>query len=147
MFHGRNLRKHRISQTGYIYSVTICTNNKIRYFDEFYRARLVINALKFQDKRDFTKTYAFVLMPDHLHWVFELRESSLDKIIHSVKSYTSHQVGFRLWQEGYYEHTIRSDSSLLKQSRYVVANPLRAGLVDDIGKYPHWDAVWLNGDI
>ncbi|WP_438281431.1 hypothetical protein [Pseudomonas alabamensis] len=25
----------------------------------------------------------------------------------------------------------------------VQANPLRAGLVDRVGAYPHWDAVWL----
>ncbi|MFM2004374.1 MAG: hypothetical protein RLZZ09_29 [Pseudomonadota bacterium] len=28
-------------------------------------------------------------------------------------------------------------------ARYNVVNPLRAGLVDRIGDYPHWDAAWL----
>jgi hypothetical protein len=28
-------------------------------------------------------------------------------------------------------------------ARYIVANPLRAGLVEHLGDYPHWDAVWL----
>ena len=28
-------------------------------------------------------------------------------------------------------------------SRYIVANPLRAGLVENIGEYSHWDAIWL----
>lgn len=28
-------------------------------------------------------------------------------------------------------------------ARYMVANPLRAGLVSSIREYPHWDAVWL----
>jgi hypothetical protein len=28
-------------------------------------------------------------------------------------------------------------------ARYIVGNPLQAGLVDRIGDYPHWDAVWL----
>jgi putative transposase len=28
-------------------------------------------------------------------------------------------------------------------ARYIVANPLRAGLVERLGDYPHWDAVWL----
>ena len=31
-------------------------------------------------------------------------------------------------------------------ARYVIANPLRAGLVDEIGKYPYWDAVWLGNE-
>jgi len=28
-------------------------------------------------------------------------------------------------------------------ARYIVANPLRAGLVERLGDYPLWDAVWL----
>jgi hypothetical protein len=28
-------------------------------------------------------------------------------------------------------------------ARYVVANPLRAGLVKRLGDYPLWDAIWL----
>ena len=31
----------------------------------------------------------------------------------------------------------------LATARYVVANPLRAGLVTSIGDYPFWDAAWL----
>jgi hypothetical protein len=28
-------------------------------------------------------------------------------------------------------------------ARYIIANPLRAGLAESIGDYPHWDAIWL----
>jgi len=28
-------------------------------------------------------------------------------------------------------------------ARYIVANPLRAGLVSRVGDYPLWDACWL----
>jgi hypothetical protein len=28
-------------------------------------------------------------------------------------------------------------------ARYVVANPLRAGLVQKLGDYPLWDAIWV----
>jgi hypothetical protein len=31
-------------------------------------------------------------------------------------------------------------------ARYVVANPLRAGLAQSLGHYSHWDAVWLEAD-
>jgi hypothetical protein len=26
--------------------------------------------------------------------------------------------------------------------RYIVGNPLRAGLVTGLGDYPHWDTQW-----
>ncbi|MGH8412134.1 MAG: REP-associated tyrosine transposase, partial [Pseudomonas sp.] len=38
---------------------------------------------------------------------------------------------------------IRRDEDLPAVARYIVANPLRAGLVEKIGDYPLWDAVWL----
>ena len=36
-----------------------------------------------------------------------------------------------------------TDEDLKKTARYIVANPLRAGLVKRLGDYPHWDALWL----
>jgi putative transposase len=38
---------------------------------------------------------------------------------------------------------VRKEDDLVGLARYLVANPLRAGLVQRIGEYPHWDAVWL----
>jgi hypothetical protein len=28
-------------------------------------------------------------------------------------------------------------------ARYIIANPIRAGLVERAGDYPLWDACWL----
>jgi putative transposase len=28
-------------------------------------------------------------------------------------------------------------------ARYIVANPLRAGLVNRVEDYSHWDSIWL----
>ena len=34
---------------------------------------------------------------------------------------------------------------LIDVARYVIANPKRAGLVERVGDYPYWDAIWLDG--
>ena len=39
--------------------------------------------------------------------------------------------------------TFPSDEDLVAVARYIVANPVRAGLVKNVRDYPHWDAVWL----
>ena len=44
---------------------------------------------------------------------------------------------------GLHDHAVRSDEDFRALARYVVANPLRAGLVSQIGDYPLWDAAWL----
>jgi len=38
---------------------------------------------------------------------------------------------------------MRKEEDLQALARYIVANPLRAGLVKRVGDYPHWDAMWL----
>jgi len=48
-----------------------------------------------------------------------------------------------LWQRAYYDHAIREDEDIRKIARYIISNPLRSGLVSDIGKYSLWDAMWL----
>ncbi|MEO7253669.1 MAG: transposase, partial [Casimicrobium sp.] len=51
--------------------------------------------------------------------------------------------GASLWQDGFHDRALRRDEDLLTIARYVVANPLRAGLVQRLGDYPFWDAIWL----
>lgn len=47
------------------------------------------------------------------------------------------------WQHGYYDHALRNEEDIKQIARYIVANPLRAGLVDKIEMYPYWDAKWV----
>ncbi|TXK92695.1 hypothetical protein BMR02_16480 [Methylococcaceae bacterium HT1] len=48
-----------------------------------------------------------------------------------------------LWQDGYHDHAVRKEEDLLQIARYIIANPLRAGLVKKVADYPLWDAIWL----
>ena len=48
-----------------------------------------------------------------------------------------------LWQRAYYDRAASKDEDIRQTARYIVANPLRAGLVGDIGDYPHWDCIWM----
>ena len=48
-----------------------------------------------------------------------------------------------VWQPGFHDHAVRSGEDVVAIARYVVANPLRAGLVRSVGDYPFWNAKWL----
>ncbi len=43
----------------------------------------------------------------------------------------------------FHDRAMRKEEDLKAAARYIVANPLRAGLVERCGDYPLWDAVWL----
>ncbi len=99
--------------------------------------------LKQDEIAGFTKTLAYVVMPDHIHWLVQLEKGELCKAVKRIKSIFSQQINQRIWNAGFYDHAIREDEDLANVARYIVANPLRAGIVKKIGDYPHWDAIWL----
>ncbi len=99
--------------------------------------------LKRDEADGFTKTLAYVVMPDHIHWLVKLEKGELSKTAKRIKSIFSQQINQRVWNTGFYDHLIRTDENLVNVARYIVANPLRAGIVNNIGDYPHWDAIWL----
>ncbi|EDY87454.1 conserved hypothetical protein [gamma proteobacterium HTCC5015] len=82
-------------------------------------------------------------MPDHLHWLLQLNHEPLETVVGRVKAVTSKRIGLALWQSGFYDQALRQSESPKNLARYIVANPLRAHLVQSIGDYPHWDVAWL----
>ena len=138
------LRSGRHSQSGQIYMITVVTAKRRRVFEQFSAARTLIGYLKTENDLQRANTVAFVVMPDHLHWLMQLGEgATLSQVVRGVKSLTSHRLGYAVWQRGYHDHAVRHDEDLKAMSRYVIANPIRAGLVSSVGDYPHWDAVWI----
>jgi len=146
--HGRNLRTGRASEPGHIYLVTCVTDQRQPVFSDWRCGRLLVRVLMQEQQR--TETLAYVIMPDHLHWLMQLKEDvPLDKVMRGVKCISSDQINRllsrsgRLWQAGYHNRALRTTDNLVAAARYVVANPLRTGLVEKIGDYPLWDAAWL----
>ena len=143
-FHAKNLRIGRYSQTGQIYLVTAVTLNRQPVFADFAAARVLIGALRTTHTSGHAHTLAFVVMPDHLHWLMGLGEGAeLTPVVQAVKSVTAHRLGGRVWQRGFHDRAVRHEEDLQTMARYVVANPVRAGLVGRVGAYSHWDAVWV----
>ncbi len=147
-FHSRDLRKGRVSAPGTVYLVTAVTRNRKALFRDFQSARILVQSLHAES--DNATTLAYVVMPDHLHWLLQLKGGlSLSGVIQRIKSASAHRINRHLqargaiWQPGFHDHAVRTEEDLRQLARYVVANPLRAGLVSRIGDYPHWDAIWL----
>ncbi|EGH20668.1 hypothetical protein PSYMO_03873 [Pseudomonas amygdali pv. mori str. 301020] len=88
-------------------------------------------------------------MPDHIHWLLQLNSYSLSRVVQRVKSKSAITINRAsgcsgpFWQSGFHDVSIRTEESLLNFARYIVANPVRAGLVKSVRDYPLWDAIWL----
>jgi REP element-mobilizing transposase RayT len=149
--HGCNLRKGRASLKEHIYLITAVTHQRQSVFANVSAGRIVVRGMMRSARYGDTETLAFVVMPDHLHWMFSLTgDRTLSSIVGAVKRHSARQLneqysrsGRLVWQRGFYDHAVRRDEDVIHAARYIVANPLRAGLVKRIGDYPLWDAVWL----
>jgi len=92
---------------------------------------------------------AYCVMPDHVHLLVEGRSVSTDllKFVKRMKQSSgqaySHLMKQRLWQEGYYERVLRPADDAKAVARYIVSNPVRAGLVRVPLDYPYVGSdVW-----
>lgn len=142
--HGKNLRKGRASLSNHAYLVTTVTASRKPVFTSFAAARLAVRCFHDKGVARQAQTLAFVVMPDHVHWLLQLEEDgSLSEAVRLYKAKVSLILRQRVWQRGFHDHAVRGDEKLRDIARYIIANPLRSGLAKNIGDYPHWDAIWL----
>ena len=149
--HGRDLRKGRTSIHNQVYLITTVTKKRQPLFTDYHKARFVVNSLRYVERARQLESLCFVIMPDHLHWLLSLgNTSNLSQVVADVKRRSgyrinqhNHRTGSAVWQPGFHDYALRDEDEIKDVARYIVANPLRAGLVQKIGDYPFWDAVWL----
>ncbi|WP_313741321.1 REP-associated tyrosine transposase [Pseudomonas sp.] len=143
------LRRGRYSEAGRLYLLTTVTHQRESLFHDFQHARLVIHQLRHCEREHICHSLAWVVMPDPIHWLVELKTEPLGQAMRRFKARSSlslHNVGLhsqRIWQAGYHDRALRREEDVVRVARYIVANPVRAGLVKSVREYPHWDAVWL----
>ena len=142
--HASSLRLGRHSEPGRIYLITTVTQDRRPVFRDLTAARVLVRALMREQAENRASTLAYVVMPDHLHWLMQLGDDRpLPGVVRAIKAVTAHRLGHALWQKGFHDHALRRDEDMVAMARYIVANPLRAGLAQRLGDYPHWDAVWV----
>ncbi|SEL05214.1 REP-associated tyrosine transposase [Ectothiorhodospira marina] len=144
------LRLGRFSEPGRLYLVTLTCHRRYRHFTSLTAGRTFVGALI--SVRHEARTLCYVVMPDHAHWLMQLKVGAdLSRVVQKVKSLTTRQMrsggglSGPLWQKGFHDRALRKEEDVIAVARYVIANPLRAGLVESIGAYSLWDACWLDG--
>ena len=104
-------------------------------------AQIVANSFHFLDGRDFS-LICYCVMSNHVHFVAYKLNKRLYKIMHSLKSYTAMECNKILnrsgpfWQREYFDRIVRDRTDLAIKIKYVINNPVKAGLVDLWDDYP-----------
>ncbi len=79
--------------------------------------------------------HEWVIMPNHIHLLLTpINDFTLEKLMHSLKSYTSNQINKstgrkgKLWKDESYDHIVRNAKQFRAISKYIIRNPVKAGL-------------------
>jgi REP element-mobilizing transposase RayT len=147
----RALRRVRFSNPGQVYLLTTVTQGRRRLFSDPSAASDVSTTLR-EDRlwRD-SRLLCWVLMPDHMHLLLSLGTTEgLPELMRRAKAMTSaaarasatEQRFQRTWMPGYHDRALRREENIVVVARYIVANPLRAGLVRRVRDYPYWGSIW-----
>jgi REP element-mobilizing transposase RayT len=143
------LRKGRFSQKFGVYFLTVVTNKRIPWFRVPALAQTMSQHLSSPASLADARNLCWVVMPDHFHALLQLSETHLQAVLNRLKSRSAIDLNRaigrsgRFWEPGFYDHALRCEESLRGVARYIVANPLRAGLVQRIEDYPYWNSAWL----
>lgn len=141
MAHPRRLRG--VLYTGpAAYFVTSCTRDRRNVFHDIEFGRQAVMQLLARASAHRFEVSAYCLMPDHAHLLLTAvgEDAALGPLVRGWKQATgylwSRRGEGRLWQPGYYERILRENESILPFARYIIENPVRAGLVGSVGSYP-----------
>jgi REP element-mobilizing transposase RayT len=135
-------RRPRIHYAGGFYHVIARGNRGLKLFRRDQDYKLYLKFLAEYKGRYKFLLYAYVLMPTHIHFLIEVGQVPLSKVMQSLQfRYTrNYNLRYQSWGHlflGRYKAILcEKDSYLLELSAYIHLNPVRANLVKDPSEYP-----------
>jgi REP-associated tyrosine transposase len=148
-----NYRRFYLSSTPVF--ITVVTQGRKRWLT--HHTDLILHSMKSVKQYHSFRHIAHVILPDHIHWIFEPKNKKDFSIIMaafkrdvtwSLKSVAINEK----WQKRFYDHVIRDDEDLKRHLDYIHYNPVKHGLVEDPFEYQYssiheWKkrGVYLNG--
>ena len=129
-----DLRKGRWSSPGHAYTLTFVTRDRFPFFNDFSLGRMVVAEMRGLHEQGVLDSLAFVVMPDHVHWLVTLDHGKLAVIAQTLKGRSARRINKMrqttgtVWQPGYYDHAVRADEDLCNQSDTSSPTPCAQGL-------------------
>jgi REP element-mobilizing transposase RayT len=122
----------------------------INYLKQIEIANVCKSTIHFPDNKEY-KLLSYCIMPNHVHLVFELLQGNkgISKIMQSVKgisAFECNKILFRkgkFWQDESFDRWVRDDKELFFIIRYILLNPVKAGLVKN---WYEWENTYCHPD-
>ena len=120
------------------------THDRQRHFGDAPTVALVIDQFLHTARLEGFEMLAYCFMPDHVHLLIEGLAEQAD--VRRFARLGKQRAGYlftrqrheRLWQDSFFDRTLRPEDDIAALIAYVVNNPVRAGLVSDPSEYLFW---------
>lgn len=152
--------RYKIVEPAHPHFVTCTVLHWIPIFTRIETTNIIFESLKYLQKTDNLKIYAYVILENHLHLL--VNSDDLGKFMDSFKKYTARQIidllkeknvktildqlifykkahksdrTYQLWQEGIAPKLIQGNKMMNERINYIHQNPVKRGYVDEA---KHW---------
>jgi REP element-mobilizing transposase RayT len=120
----------------------------VRWLSEPGLAKIVHDAILFYDRKEYD-VIAFCIMPNHVHLVSDMQRTNvpLHNMLQRIKTFSAVKGNpllkrnGGLWHRENYDHVVRDGEELKRILRYVMENPVKAGLCN---VWSDWKWTYVN---
>ncbi|MFZ2968406.1 MAG: transposase [Sulfuricurvum sp.] len=152
--------RYKIVEPMHPHFITCTILHWIPIFTRMETVQIVLESLKYLQKSDNLKIYAYVILENHLHLIAS--SDDISKSMQKFKSFTAKEIlhylqqqnaktildqlafykkahktetFYQLWQEGIHPKRIQDEVMMIERINYIHQNPLKRGYVDEA---KHW---------
>jgi putative transposase len=152
--------RYKIYEPTHPHFITCTILNWLPIFTRVESVQIVIDSLKYLQKKENLKLYAYVILENHLHIIAQ--SDDIAKSMSHFKSFTAKELlkllqkenaqtllkqfrfykkahkkdrEYQIWQEGYQPKLIQTDAIMIAKINYIHLNPVKRGYVDEA---KHW---------
>ena len=152
--------QYKIYEPTHPHFITSTVLNWLPIFTRKESADILIDSLKYLQKEENLKLYAYVILENHIHLIAQ--SDDIGRSIRHFKSFTAKALlrllqkenaetllkqfrfykkahkrdrTYQIWQEGYHPKLIQSDAMMIDKIRYIHENPIKRGYVEEAR---HW---------
>lgn len=132
-----NYRRNKTGNPEDVFFIVFNTFERHPWIAQFDFYNQLIKQMKRAEREFHVRFHAWVILPDHIHWLIQPGKADYSNIVSAYKRWASWSLkkqaafppGIRLWQDRFWEETIRDDEHFNNCVEYIHFNPVRHGLV------------------
>jgi putative transposase len=121
------------------YFITVsCRQRGVNQLAHSTLAERIFETIKHRNREGIWFVHLALIMPDHVHLLvaFPASDKRMQTIVSKWKEWTAKSLSIQ-WQRDFFEHRLRKEESRREKADYILANPVRAGLVARTEDWPY----------